>query len=280
MRWIPAIVAVLIIVVGAGSAPAQQSLSEVAGSIKLKKPEEGGQVVIDRATLGQSGSSTSATMVTSDALLETTVECAAAATVLVDLLEETGGSMAFYDEGWRGRVSDAGEGLDQANNNVRMIVGQGRYEAADDMAERGCGLALAGLETLRGAIAADRPVFSEAKRQLAEGIGLLGSAQEAIRTVKREEEVEADAPPINPIAADQSIRALCGRRFARETTGYEGCVAQQKAAMDALVSRYAPSVGLDTTTFNVVRNNCQFEWPGDFVNRDRCERQRIAAVTR
>jgi hypothetical protein len=279
MRWIPAIVAVLIIVVGAGSAPAQQSLSEVAGSIKLKKPE-GDQVVIDRATLGQSGSSTSAAMVTSDALLETTLECAAAATVLVDLLEETGGSMAFYDEGWRGRVSDAGEGLDQANNNVRMIVGQGRYEAAGDMAERGCGLALAGLATLRGAIAADRPVFSEAKRQLAEGIGLLESAQEAIRTVKREEEVEGDPPLINPIAADESIRALCGRRFARETTGYEGCVAEQKAAMGALVGRYAPSVGLDTPTFNVVRNKCQFEWPGDFVNRDRCERRRIAAITR
>jgi hypothetical protein len=279
MRRISAAVGVLIIVAGVGSAQAQQSLSEVAGSIKLKKPE-GEQVVIDRATLGQSGSSASALMAASDALLETTVECAAAATALVDLLEETGGSMAFYDDGWRVRVSDAGDALFQAYNNVRIVVGQGRYEAANDMAERGSDLAMAGLEILRGAIASDRPVFSEAKRQLSEGIGLLESAQDAVRGVKQVEQVEADPPLINPIAADQSIRALCGRRFERETTGFNGCVEEQKAAVDALVSRYAPGVGLDNTTFNVVRNKCQFEWPGDFVNRDRCERQRIATISK
>jgi len=279
MRWIVTVVGMLIIVVGVGSAPAQQSLSEVAGSIKLKKPE-GEQVVIDRSTLGQSGPSTSAGMSTADALLETTGEFAAAARALIDLVDETGATMAFYDEEWRRRVADAGENLDRASDNLRMIVGQGRYEAADETADRGASMAEAGLDTLRGAIAADRPVFSEAKRQLTEGIRLLESAQTAIREVKREEELEADSPLIDPIAADQAIKSLCGRRFARETEGFAGCVDSQKTALDALAGRYAPSVGLESTEFNVVRNNCQFEWPGDFVNRDRCERQRIAAITR
>ena len=278
MRWIVAAVAVLIIVVGAGSAPAQQSLSEVAGSIKLKKPE-GEQVVIDRATLGQSSRTTSK-MSVSDALLETTGECAVAARTLVDLLDQTGGSMAFYDDDWRDRVAVAGEEMDQASNNQRMIVGQGRYETADETAERGCEMAEAGLETLRDAIAADRPVFSEAKRQMIEGIRLLESAQTDIRAVMRQEDLEADSPLMNPIAADQSIRLLCGRRFAQETDGYAGCVDDQKAAVSALGGRYAPAVGLESAEFNVVRNNCRFEWPDDFVNRDRCERQRIAAITR
>ena len=279
MRWIVAAAGVFIIIVGAGSAPAQQSLSEVAGSIKLKKPE-GEQVVIDRSTLGQSGSSTTATMSTAEALLETAGECAAAAQVLLNLIEETGGGMAFYDDEWRRRVADAGDDLDRASDNLRMIVGRGRYEAADETADRGSAMTLAGLETLRDAIAADRPVFSEGKRQLAEGILLLESAQSTLRGVKREEELETDSPLMDPIAADQSIKSLCGRRFARETDGYAGCVDDQKAAMNALASRYAPSVGLESSDFNVVRNNCRFEWPGDFVNRDRCERQRIAAITR
>jgi hypothetical protein len=269
----------LIIVVGAGPASAQQSLSEVAGSIKLKKPE-GEQVVIDRATLGQSGPLTSAAMSTADALLETTGELAAAAQAVVDLIGETGGSMAFYDDQWRSRVLEAGETLDQASDNLRMVVGVGVYKAVDETADRGADLAVAGLETLRGAIAADRPVYSEAKRQLAEGIQILESAQTAIRAQMRREDVEADPPLINPIAADQSITSLCGRRFARETDGHAGCVESQKAALNALVGRYAPSVGLEATEFNVIRNNCRFEWPGDYVNRDRCERQGIAAITR
>lgn len=279
MRRIATVVGVLTIVVGAGVASGQQSLSEVAGSIKLKKPQ-GEQVVIDRASLGQSGSSRSAMMSTSDALLETTEAYAAAAVTLVNLIEESGGSMAFYDEGWRGRVSDAGEVMDQTDNDLRMIVGQGRYEAADATADRGATAALAGLEILRGAIAEDRPVFSEARRQLSEGIRLFESAQNAIRAAKREDAAEADPQPINPIAADQSIKTLCGRRFARESDGFDGCVDEQKAALDALNGRYASTVGLESTEFNIVRNKCQVEWPGDFVNRNRCELQRFAATSR
>lgn len=279
MRWSVAAAMVLMIGVGAGSATAQQSLSEVAGSIKLKNPE-GGQLVIDRSALSQSTSVTPASTSLGDALIETTGDCVAAAQALLDLIEETGGGMAFYDDEWRGRVVIAGEGLDQASDNLRMVVGTGRYEAADEMAERGSEMAVSGLDALRDAIASDRPVYSEAKRQIAGGIKLLESANSAVRAVKREEELEAESQLINPVAADQAITSLCGRRFARETEGYAGCVNDQKTALNAIAGRYAPSVGLESAEFNVIRNKCRYEWPGDFVNRDRCERRRIATVSR
>jgi hypothetical protein len=186
--------------------------------------------------------------------------------------------MAFYDDEWRGRVVIAGEDLDQASDDLRMVAGTGRYEAADEMAYRGSEMALTGLDALRDAIASDRPVYSQAKRQLARGIELLESANSAARAVKREEELETESQLINPVAADQAIKSLCARRFARETEGYAGCVNDQKAALSAIAGRYAPSVGLESAEFNVIRNNCQFEWPGDFVNRDRCERKRVAAA--
>ena len=279
MRWTMAVFWVAIIVAGAGSVAAQQSLSEVAGSIKLKKPE-GETVVIDRATLGQSDRPEQSAGSTADALLETSEGCAVAAQVVLDLLGEAGASMAFYEAEWRGRVAEAADELDRAHESLRFTVGRGRYEEAYDTADRGADLTMDGLDALRDSIAANQPVYTEAKRQIAEGIRLLESAQAAIRTVERQEGDEVDPPLIDPIAADRSITSLCGRRFSRETDGYGDCVESQKAAMNALVGRYPPTVGLEVTDFNIVRNQCLHEWPGDFVNRDRCEQRRAAAITK
>jgi hypothetical protein len=49
--------------------------------------------------------------------------------------------------------------------------------------------------------------------------------------------------------------------------------------MNALVGRTAPAVGLDSATFNKIRNGCLFEWPDNYYNRDACEKRRAAKAS-
>jgi hypothetical protein len=98
-----------------------------------------------------------------------------------------------------------------------------------------------------------------------------------MRAVRRAEVAEQPAPPIDPIAASRSIDELCGGRFGPGSFGFADCVSDQRAAIDAMMSRNGFSVGLAEAPFNTIRNNCRFEWPDDFVNRDRCEQRRIAS---
>jgi hypothetical protein len=44
-----------------------------------------------------------------------------------------------------------------------------------------------------------------------------------------------------------------------------------------MAARTGPGSGLDVASFNVIRNNCRFEWPDNLVTQDRCEQTRIAA---
>ena len=110
-----------------------------------------------------------------------------------------------------------------------------------------------------------------------EAIRAFKDAQKAIGVASRAKAAEEPAPLINPIEADRTMRALCGGRYDEGSSGFESCVADQRAAIDAMVGRSAPDVGLDATSFNVIRNNCRFEWADNYVNQDRCERTRIAA---
>jgi hypothetical protein len=92
-----------------------------------------------------------------------------------------------------------------------------------------------------------------------------------------EEAAEQPAPPINPIEANRVMNDHCRARYAQDSSAFDSCIAAQRAAVDAMASRSAPDAGIDPTSFNVIRNNCRFEWSDDFVNQDRCERQRIAS---
>lgn len=111
MKWNRVAAVWLSAVAMASPAVAQQSLGDVAGSIKLKKPGDG-EVVIDQRSVGRSRS-TSPALTDGEILLETTQECAAAAQALSNLLGETGSGKVFYDDGWRARVEKAGEQFDQ-----------------------------------------------------------------------------------------------------------------------------------------------------------------------
>ena len=278
MRWNRVAAVWLSAVAVAAPVVAQQNLGDVAGSIKLKKTGDDA-VVIDQRSVGRSRS-TSPALSDGEFLLETTQECAAAAQALSNLLGETGSGKVFYDDGWRARVEEAGEQFDQPREDLALIYAPERYAAAYDKADRGATAATVGLGILRAAISADQPLFSEAKRELADGARILESATRDLRAVLRAEDAEAPSPPIDLIAADRSIDALCRKSFAQGSQGFDSCVAEQKAAMETIIGRSAPDVRLDQATFNRIRNNCRYEWPNDFVNRNRCERTRIGTETR
>ena len=154
---------------------------------------------------------------------------------------------------------------------------RGGFLDAYELAERGANTAAAALEILRGAIADDRPVFSQAGTLSKEAVRLFVDAEAAIGVALRADAAEDTPPPINPIDADRAITGLCRGRYSDGSNGFTYCVAEQKAAVDAMTGRFAPGVGLDAISFNVIRNNCRFEWPDNYVSQDRCERQRVAA---
>ena len=278
MRWNRVAAVWLSAVAVAAPVVAQQSLGDVAGSIKLKNTGDD-VVVIDQRSVGRSRS-TSPALSGGELLLESTQDCAAAAQALSNLLGETGSGKVFYDDGWRARVEEAGEQFDQPREELALIYAPERYAAAYDKADRGATATTVGLGILRAAISADRPLFSEAKRELADGARLLELAGRDMRAVVRTEAAEAPSPPIDPIAADRSFDAVCRESFAQGSQGFDTCIAEQKSAMDAIIGRSAPGVRLDQATFNNIRNNCRFEWPDDFVSRNLCERRRIRAKTR
>jgi hypothetical protein len=278
MRWIWTALIWLSVVAIAAPAAAQQSLGDVAGSIELKRTGDN-DVVIDQKSIGRSRS-ISSSQSDGHVLLEATKECAAAAQSLSGLVGETGSGEVFYDDGWRARVEAAGGEWDQLNRVFEVIYAQDRYEAPYDTAERGATATTIGLGILRGAISADQPLFGEAKRQIADGTELLESAERELSVILRREEAESPPPPIDPIAADRSIDAVCRKSGAKGSQGFDSCVAAQQAAMEAIIGRYAPGVRLDQATFNRIRNSCSYEWPDDFVSRNLCERQRIGRATR
>ena len=258
-------------------AVAQQSLGDVAGSIKLKRPE-GESVVIDRDTIGQTRRSQPG-VTDGDAFLAAVEDCLTETRAFNALVMETRNGSSFYRDEWRDRVAEAGLSLDGAIQELGIVSAEGRYQEAYDFAGQGSANAAAALEILRNAIADDRPVYSQAGALSKEAIRLFGEAQSSIGKASRANAAE-DAPlPINPIDADRVISALCGSQYGAGSSGYASCVDQQKAAVDSMAVRFAPGVGLDSASFNVIRNNCRFEWPNNYVSQDRCERNRSAAKT-
>ena len=277
MRWMTAAIGSILIAALATPAGAQQDLSEVAGKIKLKRPE-GESVVIDQRSV----SSKVAVRGGSDGeiLLESTTRVADTARSISALIGETGSGEVFYDDRWRARVNAAGEIMDEARKELEFVAVPERLSAAYEKVELGSTEVGEGLEVLREAIAIDRPQFTKAKTQIAEGTELLDEAMAAMRVVFREEEAEKPAPSIDPMTANDGIRALCRGKFTEGSEGFSHCVATQEAAQEAITGRFAFNVGLDENAFNTIRNGCLYEWPDDLDQRDSCERRRMAAAAR
>jgi hypothetical protein len=269
------VIGLAIAAAGAAPAVAQQSLGDVAGSIKLKRPQ-GESVVIDQSSVGRMRRSPGGeterghfSNVIDDCLTETRA--------LHDLLVEARDGEAFYRQEWRERVEETGFRLDSARADVALSAGEAIDARASEYAERGANAVGDALQILNGAIAQNRPVFSEARELSEEAIRLFGEAGRALAVEARREAARSTPPMINPIEADRAINELCRNRYGTGSSGFSSCVSEQKAALDTINGRSAPAVGLDLTSFNLVRNNCRTEWSNDFVAQDRCERRRIAA---
>ena len=274
MKWSTLAIGLTVTVALVAPAAAQQSLGDVAGSIKLKSPD-GESVVIDRDSIAQSRRRPTGGT-DSELLSDVVGACLTEATALRDLVEETRDGTSFYRDPWRDRVEAVGFRLDGALEDLRLIVVDGRYQEAYDLAGQGADLIGDALVILRGAIANDRPVFSESKTLSKEAVRHFKSAQTAIAVASRADAAEQEAPSINPIEADRVMSALCGGQYGVGSSRVDSCFDEQRAAVDAMTGRFPPDVGLDAASFNVIRNNCRFEWSDDYVNQDRCERTRMA----
>jgi hypothetical protein len=182
-------------------------------------------------------------------------------TLWTTALPEARAGEAFYQTEWRGRVQEVGLRLDGARQELALVSVEGAYLEAYEQAEFGSATAGDALEILLGAMAQNRPVFSEARRLSEEAIRTFENAQKAIGVASRVEAGEAPAPMINPIEANRVMTDYCGGRYEQGSSGFDSCIA----------------AGLDASSFNLIRNNCRFEWSDNYVNQDRCERQRIAA---
>jgi hypothetical protein len=275
MKWSTLVIGLAITVVLVAPVAAQQSLGDVAGSIKLKRPE-GESVVIDRDSVAQSRRGP--TGGTDSELFQDIVgDCLTETAALHDLVEETRDGTSFYRDPWRDRVEEVGFRLDDALDELVLLAVDGRYQEAYDLAGRGADLAGDALVILRSAIAEDRPVYSESRTLSKEAVRYFKDAQTALGGASRANAAEEAAPLINPIEADRAMRVLCGGQYGEGSNGFDNCVAEQRAAVGAMTGRSAPGVGLDAASFNFIRNNCRFEWSDNYVNQDRCERRRIAA---
>jgi hypothetical protein len=265
----------VVVLMAAAPLAAQQSLGDVAGSIRLNHPS-GEPIVIDHNTVKSAGRPTAVR--TDVAFFRGTVDdCLTETRALYGLVMEARGGTSFYRDEWRSRVAEVGLRLDGAREGLAMVQTGGRYPEVYATAEQGSDAAGAALEIMRSAIADDRPVFSEATTLSMEAIRLFEDAQTAIGVASRADAVEATPGLINPIDADRDMTALCGGRYLESSSGFEGCVAEQRSALEALTARSAPAVGLAAVDFNMIRNSCRAEWPGNYVNQNQCEQRRIAA---
>ena len=274
MRISTVVVCLAIAGIAAAPATAQQSLGDVAGSIKLKRPE-GESVVIDQNSVGKARSQPRDTE--SDLLRDIVGDCLTETSALHDLISETRDGTTFFHDPWRDRVEEVGFRLEGALDELVLVTVEGRYQAAYDLAGIAADQAREALVIIRRAIATDQPVFSKARTMSRDAVWEFKNAQKALGAASRVDAAEEEAPLINPIEADRVMNALCGGGHAEGSSGFESCIAEQRAAVDAMAGRFAPGVSLDAASFNAIRNNCRFEWPDNFVAQDRCERTRIAA---
>ena len=253
----------------------QKSLGEVAGSIKLKRPE-GESVVIDQKSVGKARRVPAG--VTNENFFLVTVDGYLAETrAMHALVLETRDGDSFYREEWRGRVAELGLRLESAQGDLRQVRPDANLQRAFELANGGSVAAGEAYLILSDAIAQNRPVFSEARRLSEEAIRAFEDAKKAYGSSARASAAEEPAPVINPIEANEVMAALCRGSFADGSSGFNRCIAEQRAAVDAMGARFGPDVGLDAATFNRIRNNCRYEWPNNYVSMDRCERTRVAA---
>jgi hypothetical protein len=277
MKRLAIAVSIVCAVLVAGPSVAQQKLGDVAGSIKLKKTD-GDSVVIDGSDVGRftGGSSTSST---GGGLYAVLTDCLAVARELSTMVAAAPRiKPVTYSDGWNSQLASIGERLGSLGLELQRQPNAGPAEAAYLKAVDGFDQVSGGHRDVVNATNSRQLVSSTEKRAISDGADAIEEAMKEIRSVDRAQEASAPPPPIDPVAAARSIRGVCAKFGADGTPAFNNCVDEQDAAKNALVGRTGPAVGLDTASFNKIRNGCLYEWPYNYVNRNACETRRAAAA--
>lgn len=265
-------------IMAAMPAAAQQSLGDVAGSIKLKRPE-GEAVVVDGSSLARtSGPSRSSLSGDLEVVLTDSRDIARDLAAILENLPRI--TSYIYSDEQRAQLEGFAFALDTARNNVAMFFGVEGVQDVVEKAESGVAEAQQALASAQAAVARASWVPNDVRRLAEHGAKLLDDALADLRKVERAGAAAQTPPPIDPIAADASIRGLCGQSAAEGSDRSRECVARQRAAIDNIMGRSALASGVDEPAFNTIRNQCRAEWVHDFVARDGCERRRVAAAGR
>ena len=257
---------------------AQQKLGDVAGSIKLKKTGTE-PVVIDSAELRPSSAGSGSRSGFGN-LYDVLVDCLDVSRSLETMVADAPRIRpARYSEEWKTQLADIGVRLDSLNMELQMQPNAGAGEAAYLKAAGGFDQVVQGYQEIVVATERGDVLRSAQKRAISTGADTIDAAMGELRSVSRTQAKSAPPPPIDPIAAASSIRSLCSAYGAEGSGAYTECANRQEAAKNALIGRTGPAVGVDTTTFNNIRNGCRFEWPNNFVNWNACEVRRAAAAS-
>lgn len=254
----------------------EQRLQNVAGSITLKRPA-GEQLVIVEPEAGAPGARMGAT---GSELVELTGQLLEDGRAASTVLEESRSGLTFFDSDWRRRMLDALAEIDTTRFSLELVEASERYADAVDRVVEGEREYQLAAGIVRWAILRDRPVFSKAFDHMRAGEREVGAALAGLRREVGVEGNEAAPPPIDPFTAGQAMAGAC-RAYLGVAQGvdYDRCMDRQQAALLAIEHRFSFTERVDERAFNAIRSRCGEEWPGDFVGRDRCERQAIGAVT-
>ena len=268
--------AVTLIALWVTAGPAEQRLSEVAGTIKLKRPA-GEQLVIVEPEDGVPGARMGAT---GSDLVDLTGQLLEGGRAASAVLDESRSGLTFFDPDWRRRMLDDLAEIDTTRFSLELVEAPERYvDALNKVVEAAREYQLAA-GIVRWAILRDRPVFSKAFDHMRAGEREVGDALAGLRREVGVEGNEAASPSIDPFTAGQAMAEACGA-YSRAAHGpdYDRCIGRQQAALLAIEHRFSFTERIDERAFNAIRSRCTEEWPRDFVGRDRCERQAIAGMT-
>lgn len=250
----------------------EQRLPDVAGSIRLVRPE-GDQIVVVEPTRRAPGERVAVSGSELVELAETLRQAGRSATAILD---ETRGSHAFFSDGWRRRMEDALIEIERSRASLELARVPHRFVALADRIEDGGRRLQAGAGVVRSAMIRDAPLLSGAFDNLEAGERQIASALAELESAVGLERLEAQPPPADPYRAMQDARRLCASRAGSvDGSSFDRCVERQLAAHEAMMRRYSFTAGVEEPAFNSIRNACRVEWPDDLVARDRCERQRL-----
>jgi len=250
---------------------AQQRLSEVAGEIKLKKPDSEAVLVETgpvRSSDARQGESPEQLLILTEVYVER-------ADTVYTVYSELMNPDRFYEKDWRSRMERAMELADLAAWSLQIEKPPQRYADAHRLIVEGTRVTAEGMRLIRTSIEKNWPEFEGAGSRMKRGQQLVTEGLGAYHERKRVDGTEAGQALEDPVSAERSIAAWCDSQSSGDADRNAHCVADQQSGFQALNSRFPLSVSLGEPEFNRIRAACRDQWPTSFANRNECELNRM-----